>query len=396
MKLRSPRIELQFTTIICRQKMATKRMRSQRRKSLKRAVPPVLATVILIAITLIVAVAIAGIFGLFGAFTSTAQISITSVSCSAQKNLCILVLTNSGTASTQSGTSGTITFAGQTFIMTCGSATTSSPVTSATVLIPAGGSSQIICSFASSGNQPQPGQQFVGTVSLANGVEVEFSGTFGSFASTAQVSITSVSCDTSGLCTFTLTNSGTESTYSGTSGTITFGGQTVTMTCGTSSAGSTAVLIPAGGSTKIICSFSGSPQAGQQFVGTVSLANGGEVQFSGTFGINNSTAQISITSVSCSASQKLCTLTLTNSGTESTYSGMSGTITFGGQTYTMQCGPTTSGTTAVPGTTAITAGKSQLIYCSWSSGSAQPGQQFVGTVSLANGGQAQFSGTFGQ
>jgi hypothetical protein len=371
-------------------------MRSQRRKSLKRAVPPELATVILIAITLIVAVAIAGIFVLFGAFTSTAQISITSVSCSAQKNLCILVLTNSGTASTQSGTSGTITFAGQTFIMTCGSATTSSPVTSATVLIPAGGSSQIICSFASSGNQPQPGQQFVGTVSLANGGQVQFSGTFGSFASTAQVSITSVSCDTSGLCTFTLTNSGTESTYSGTSGTITFGGQMVTMTCGTSSAGSTAVLIPAGGSTKIICSFSGSPQAGQQFVGTVSLANGGEVQFSGTFGINNSTAQISITSVSCSASQKLCTLTLTNSGTESTYSGMSGTITFAGQTYTMQCGPTTSGTTAVLGTAVITAGKSQLLYCSWNQGGAQAGQQFVGTVSLANGGQAQFSGTFGQ
>jgi hypothetical protein len=62
----------------------------------------------------------------------------------------------------------------------------------------------------------------------------------------------------------------------------------------------------------------------------------------------------------------------------------------------MQCGPTTSGTTAVPGTAAIAAGKSQLIYCSWNQGGAQAGQQFVGTVSLANGGQAQFSGTFGQ
>jgi hypothetical protein len=59
--------------------------------------------------------------------------------------------------------------------MTCGSASTA---TSAAVLISAGGSSQIVCSFDAT--SAQPGQQFVGTVSLANGGQVQFSGTFGS------------------------------------------------------------------------------------------------------------------------------------------------------------------------------------------------------------------------
>jgi flagellin-like protein len=154
-------------------------MQGKGRRKQRKAVSPVLATVILIAITLIAAVAIAGfVFGLFGSFTSTAQVSITNVSCSAGSKLCTLTLTNSGTASTYSGTSGTITFGGQTVTMQCGSATNASPVNTAAVLIPAGGSSsQISCSFSGS---PNAGQQFVGTVSLANGGQVQFSGTFGS------------------------------------------------------------------------------------------------------------------------------------------------------------------------------------------------------------------------
>jgi flagellin-like protein len=154
-------------------------MQGKGRRKQRRAVSPVLATVILIAITLIAAVAIAGfVFGLFGSFTSTAQVSITSVSCSALNKLCNLTLTNSGTASTYSGTSGTITFGGQTVTMTCGTSP-GGTFTTTTVLISAGGSSQITCLFSPT-QTPQAGQQFVGTVSLANGGQVQFSGTFGS------------------------------------------------------------------------------------------------------------------------------------------------------------------------------------------------------------------------
>jgi flagellin-like protein len=171
------KIDQKFTTIISTAAAQEGRMQGKGRRKQRKAVSPVLATVILIAITLIAAVAIAGfVFGLFGAFTSTAQVSITSVSCNASQKLCTLTLTNSGTASTYSGTSGTITFGGQTYTMQCGSATISSPVNTATVQISAGGSNQISCSFSGS---PQAGQQFVGTVSLGNGGQVQFSGTFG-------------------------------------------------------------------------------------------------------------------------------------------------------------------------------------------------------------------------
>jgi flagellin-like protein len=52
-----------------------------RRKN-RKAISPVLATVILIAITLIAAIAIAGfVFGLFGSFTSSPQLTSAAVSC---------------------------------------------------------------------------------------------------------------------------------------------------------------------------------------------------------------------------------------------------------------------------------------------------------------------------
>jgi flagellin-like protein len=152
-------------------------MQDKGRRKQRKAVSPVLATVILIAITLIAAVAIAGfVFGLFGSFTSTAQVSITNVSCSAGSRLCTLTLTNSGTASTYSGTSGTITFGGQTYTMQCGPTATSSTASAGTAVITAGQSATIYCSWSTSA---QAGQQFVGTVSLGNGGQVQFSGTFG-------------------------------------------------------------------------------------------------------------------------------------------------------------------------------------------------------------------------
>src|SRR5437870_4250867 len=72
-------------------------------KNKRKAVSPVLATVILIAITLIAAIAIAGfVFGLFGSFTSSAQVSAGVTSCTTANVgadlRCTLSVANTGTA----------------------------------------------------------------------------------------------------------------------------------------------------------------------------------------------------------------------------------------------------------------------------------------------------------
>src|SRR2546427_11477702 len=73
----------------------------------RKAISPVLATVILIAITLIAAIAIAGfVFGLFGSFTSSAQVqaSVTSCTYAATIESCTVQATNSGSANTSAST----------------------------------------------------------------------------------------------------------------------------------------------------------------------------------------------------------------------------------------------------------------------------------------------------
>jgi len=79
----------------------------------RKAISPVLATVILIAITLIAAIAVAGfVFGLFGTFTSSATLQLAVVSCYsgstgagniATSSYCILSVTNTG------GSAGSVT-----------------------------------------------------------------------------------------------------------------------------------------------------------------------------------------------------------------------------------------------------------------------------------------------
>jgi flagellin-like protein len=69
------------------------------RTNKRKAISPVLATVILIAITLVAGVAIAGFaFGLFGSLSSTANVTVTSVTCSHTNDLCTLSLSNTGSA----------------------------------------------------------------------------------------------------------------------------------------------------------------------------------------------------------------------------------------------------------------------------------------------------------
>ncbi len=68
-------------------------------KRTSKGISPVLATVILIAITLIAAVAIAGfVFGLFGSFTNSPQLSVSIASCYKQGAdvECALLIQNTG------------------------------------------------------------------------------------------------------------------------------------------------------------------------------------------------------------------------------------------------------------------------------------------------------------
>ena len=140
-------------------------------KGKRKAISPVLATVILIAITLIAAIAIAGfVFGLFGSFTSTARVQASVTSCTspaANQQDCALVLTNSGNANTTPTGSCSLTYGGHTY-----AGTTAVPV------ITAGTSVSVTCHTA---NAAQPvatlGSQITGAVILTNGGNALFSGT---------------------------------------------------------------------------------------------------------------------------------------------------------------------------------------------------------------------------
>jgi len=120
---------------------------SRRRK----AISPVLATVILIAITLIAAIAVAGfVFGLFGTFTSGQNLQLVGTSCASAAaakldgvtahtatNDCLTALTNTGGAA-GSITACSIYGASQTIY---GGTTTAHPTTltaETTVAVPAG------------------------------------------------------------------------------------------------------------------------------------------------------------------------------------------------------------------------------------------------------------------
>jgi flagellin-like protein len=134
----------------------------------RKAISPVLATVILIAITLIAAIAIAGfVFGLFGSFTSSAQVSAQVISCShpnATDN-CLITLRNTGT-SNAAVTGCSIRVNG---ISVVGA---TSPVIGPSVL--ASGTRNVGCQAA--GVPQTVGSQAVGSFSMSNGASVPFTG----------------------------------------------------------------------------------------------------------------------------------------------------------------------------------------------------------------------------
>jgi len=142
----------------------------------RRAISPVLATVILIAITLIAAIAIAGfVFGLFGSFTSTARVSV--ISTALVHNAATPFMTGSinvqniGTSNTNAN-SMTVTYGGVTCAPQINAGNpqlVTAGVASVTVSLTAVGS----CTVAT-----VAGEAFTGSLALSNGGQVPFSGVF--------------------------------------------------------------------------------------------------------------------------------------------------------------------------------------------------------------------------
>jgi len=139
----------------------------------RKAISPILATVILIAITLVAGVAIAGFaFGLFGTLGSSANVSVSAgtvcyiaASGSFTANTCYMSVSNSGTAA------GSLT--------ACSIGTNT--VTPAVTTIPAGGTVAVTCTGFSptlTALGATAGQSLSGTITI-NGNLVTWAGTYG-------------------------------------------------------------------------------------------------------------------------------------------------------------------------------------------------------------------------
>jgi flagellin-like protein len=137
-------------------------------KKNRKAISPVLATVILIAITLIAAIAIAGfVFGLFGTFTATARVqaSVTTCVITGGHEVCTIVLTNSGNANTAATTSCSLTYGGATHT---GTFSNTNSIVSGT---------PITGTCTDTGAGAAAGSQVTGAVILNNGGNALFSAT---------------------------------------------------------------------------------------------------------------------------------------------------------------------------------------------------------------------------
>ena len=134
----------------------------------RRAISPVLATVILIAITLIAATAVSGFFfGLLGTFSSSAVVSASSgVSCSGTPEQCTLILTNSGTSSTTATGVCKMTFEGSSYVGTASLVSGS---------LAAGNKATLNCVSNTAGSHAASGSEITGSVTVGNGAEVLFS-----------------------------------------------------------------------------------------------------------------------------------------------------------------------------------------------------------------------------
>ena len=156
----------------------------------RKAISPIIATVLIIAVTLIAAVAIGGfVFGIFGSSSNSAQVQVTgialvgatmaagtgTVSCStAGSSANTITLTNTGTAAAHANTV-TVTYGGAVYTWSLASCT----------VTPAGkagsssaGNPLTITLGGTTVAGATSGASFTGTVSMSNGAILTFAGTF--------------------------------------------------------------------------------------------------------------------------------------------------------------------------------------------------------------------------
>lgn len=142
----------------------------------RKAISPVLATVILIAITLIAAIAIAGfVFGLFGSFTSSATVS--EVSTTLVHDAATPWMT--GSVSVQNtGTSNTNV---NSMSITYGGVTCSPQINAGAAVLVTAGAGAVAVNLSGAGTctvATTAGEAFSGSLALSNGGQVPFTGTF--------------------------------------------------------------------------------------------------------------------------------------------------------------------------------------------------------------------------
>ena len=146
-------------------------------------ISPVLATIILVAITLVIAIAVVGfVFGVFGQFQNPPQVSA-SASLSSQNGLSGgITLYNSG-SSAATVVSISLTYNGQTCQASYTSSGSSVPASSSLYLaIQAGsfnpGSNFYNCGQTGTTSTAQPGMSYSGSVALAGGAQIPITGVF--------------------------------------------------------------------------------------------------------------------------------------------------------------------------------------------------------------------------
>ena len=141
------------------QRLKTQGTQSSRPHNAKKGISPVIATIILIAITIVIAIAVAGwVFGLFGSYSRTQAVTIvaSASNCSASNGNCQIMVSNQG------GSAITVVSASVD-----GQTVPTNSITSGTV-IPAGTSNTVFIPFPS-GTSYTAGQTVQVQLGLSNG-----------------------------------------------------------------------------------------------------------------------------------------------------------------------------------------------------------------------------------
>ena len=139
------------------QGLKTQGTQSSRPHSAKKGISPVIATIILIAITIVIAIAVAGwVFGLFGSYSRTQAVTIVASASSCTPSSCQIMVSNQG------GSAVTVVSASVD-----GKTIPAASISGSTV-IPAGASSTVAINFPS-GTSFTPGQTVQVQLGLSNG-----------------------------------------------------------------------------------------------------------------------------------------------------------------------------------------------------------------------------------